>query len=113
MDDRAAAINEYRVQVIICHLVAAAQSLIRARFPDRVDDNDYRQTPVISMRDISIGSKDEANKNQRLVVACHEQPGTIIEAHEFDPNGDISSDDGMELYEGNSTAERELICLSD
>eukprot|EP01032_Pedospumella_encystans_P027537 gene27537-31124_t len=98
--DDSKAIKEYREQVMIFHLVAAAQSLIRAHFPGTYAENDYRRAQVIRMRDISIGYKDAADTNQRLVVSCHEQPGTIITAREFDPKWDIASDDGnVDEYE--------------
>ena len=109
--DDSKAIKDYREQVMIFHLVAAAQSLIRAHFPGMYDKSRQR---VVKMRDISIGYKDAADKNQRLVVSCHEQPGTIISAQEYDPKWDIASDDGItDEYEGNTTAEREHNCLSE
>jgi len=98
---------------MIYHLVAAAQSLIRARDPVRNEEDPYRaRTPVIAMRDISIGYKD-GSSIERLVVSCHEQPGTVITAREFDPQWDIASDDGLDRYEGSTTAEREHKCLTD
>jgi hypothetical protein len=84
VDDREA-IKDYREQVMIYHLAAAAQSLIRAHFPRTYADDDYSRVPLIPLRDISIGYKDASDKIQRLVVACHEQPGTIISAADFDP----------------------------
>jgi hypothetical protein len=112
-EEDGAALKEYRVQVMIYHLVAAAQSLIRARDPARYDEDPYRdRTPVIAMRDISIGYKDRGSI-ERLVVSCHEQPGTVITAREFDPQWDIASDDGIDRYEGSTKAEREHLCLED
>jgi len=48
------AIQDYREQVMIYHLAAAAQSLIRAHFPITYAANNYRSSPLIPLRDISF-----------------------------------------------------------
>ena len=97
------------------HLVAAAQSLIRTRnpryFAEAIERNQV--VPIISLRDISIGYSFDQHKD-RLVVACHEQPATMLEASEYNPKWDISSDDGLiDQFEGNTVAEREHTCLAE
>ena len=40
----------------------------------------------------------ESGKIQRLIVACHEQPGTQIDADDYDPKWDIASDCEIDKY---------------
>ena len=77
--------------VMIHHLVAVvAQSVLCTHDPDPINflrfEGHESRPSIIKMRDISIGYSVN-DRNQRLVVTCHEQPEAMIEAPSTIPNG--------------------------
>ena len=66
------ATQDYRIQAILFHLVGAAQSLVRALSPTRLDpyenaDGEMVPGPLLGLRDISIGLGD-LHRNGRVLV---------------------------------------------